>query len=113
MEIGLENKLLVVKIWKIFLKKIKKIFSMTDGNMVATITKWKRIFSPVFKKTVDTTGCGDAYFAITSLLYHCGFKRNYFFVGNVYAGMHSQFYGNEKIINRDKLLKYLKTMINF
>ena len=89
---------------------------MTDGKYGSyNYLNGNEFFSPVFvKKTVDTTGCGDAQFAITSLLYHCGFKKEIIsFIGNVYAGMHSQFYGNEKITNRDKLLKYLKSIINF
>lgn len=116
-EIGLEKQTINSKELKKFSKKKARIFfSMTDGKFGSyNYLNGKEFFSPVFiKKTVDTTGCGDAYFAITSLLYYCGFKKEIIsFVGNVYAGMHSQFYGNEKITNKDKLLKYLKTMINF
>lgn len=116
-EIGLEKQTINSNDLKNFSKKKSRtFFSMTDGKYGSyNYSNGNEFFSPVFiKKTVDTTGCGDAYFAITSLLYYCGFKKEIIsFVGNVYAGMHSQFYGNGKITNKDKLLKYLKTMINF
>ena len=116
-EIGLEKQTINSKDLKNFSKKKSEtFFSMTDGKYGSyNYLNGNEFFSPVFvKKTVDTTGCGDAYFAITSLLYHCSFKKEIIsFIGNVYAGMHSQFYGNEKITNRDKLLKYLKSIINF
>ena len=34
------------------------------------------------------------------------------FIGNVYAGMHSQFFGNKKIINKVSLLKHIKSILN-
>ena len=69
--------------------------------------------SPVFiTKTVDTTGCGDAYFALTSLMIKAGLKPALLpFVGNVYAGMHGQYFGNETITDKVTFLKYIKSML--
>ena len=69
---------------------------------------------PVFiEKTIDTTGCGDAYFALTSIMIHAKLD-NYLipFIGNVYAGMHSQFIGNSKITSKSDFLKYIKSLLN-
>jgi bifunctional ADP-heptose synthase (sugar kinase/adenylyltransferase) len=70
--------------------------------------------SPVFvKKTVDTTGCGDAYFAITSLMIKGGLSSALIpFVGNIYAGIHGQYFGNENITNKITFLKYTKSILN-
>ena len=88
---------------------------MTDGKYGSyNYLNGNEFFSPVFvKKTVDTTGCGDAYFAITSYYIIVVLKRDYFLYRKCLCSMHSQFYGNEKITNRDKLWKYLKSIINF
>ena len=74
----------------------------------------KKEICPVFiEKTIDTTGCGDAYFALTSIMLRAKLNANLIpFVGNVYAGMHSQFIGNSKIITKINFLKYIKTLLN-
>lgn len=89
--------------------------SLTKGKKGSEyFWKYKKESCPVFiEKTVDTTGCGDAYFALTSMMLTTNLKRHLIpFVGNVYAGMHSQFFGNSNIINKTNLLKYIKSLLN-
>ena len=63
---------------------------------------------------MDTTGCGDAYFVVTSLLLINGFQHNLIpFLGNVYAGMHSRFHGNKNIVNKNSFFKFLKSITDF
>ena len=116
--------------WKIGVKKktdkinYKSIFKKFDKYQYIAITKGKngsdfvgKEFSyscPTFlKKTIDTTGCGDAYFSITSLMI-MGKLTNQLnpFIGNIYAGMHGQFIGNEEIIDKITFLKYVKSILN-
>lgn len=94
-------------------KTIKAITIGKKGS--ALIKNNKKYSSPVFTdKTVDTTGCGDAFFCITSLLCMTNIDENIIpFLGNIYAGMHGQNLGNSKIIDRIEFLKYIKTIINF
>lgn len=101
-----------------YIKKVKK-----NKSFSCSLTKGKRgseyyintskFSSPVFiKNTTDTTGCGDAFFAITSLMIKSNLKSSLIpFVGNVYAGMHSQYFGNEIITSKIKFLKYIKSIL--
>ncbi len=96
--------------------KKNSILSLTKSkNGSNLIFKKENYHCPTFiNKTVDTTGCGDAYFAITSIFIMANASRNILpFVGNAYAGLHSQFFGNERIIDKVKYLKYIKVLLNF
>ena len=75
----------------------------------------KGFYSPVFiDKVVDTTGCGDAYFVITSLLNIVGTKPELIpFLGNVYAGMHALNLANKNVPEKVDYIKYIKSLINF
>ena len=78
--------------------------------------KNKKVFSSpaIFQNVVDTTGCGDAFFVITTLMNIIGCQKKLIpFIGNTYAGLHGQFFGNEKIISKPIYLKYLKSILNF
>ena len=97
-------------------KKKNATLSLTKGKLGSNlIYKNENYFCPTFiNRTVDTTGCGDAYFAITSLLNIINAEKELVpFIGNSYAGLHGQVFGNEKIINKIDFLKYLKTILNF
>ena len=107
------------------LSNLNKILNLNKNNKIScSLTRgkkgseylWKsrREICPVFiEKTIDTTGCGDAYFALTSIMLEAKLDRHLIsFVGNVYAGMHSQFFGNSKIINKSNFLKYIKSLLN-
>ena len=93
-----------IKIENIYKKFTNKpLISITNGKHGSIFVKEKRSFKcPVFlTKTIDTTGCGDAYFAITSAASIGKLDSKLIpFVGNVYAGIYSQFIGNEKIIDK-------------
>jgi|TARA_B110000027_G_C16120311_1_gene302479 rfaE bifunctional protein nucleotidyltransferase chain/domain len=116
-EIGLKNQKIDDKILFNFSNKNKKnLFTLTDGKFGSYLYSNKnKYYAPVFiSKTIDTTGCGDAYFAITSLLILIGADKEIIpFLGNIYAGMHGQFYGNKAIVNKTSFLNYLKSVINF
>lgn len=97
-------------------KKNKNImYSLTKGKRGSEFfSNYKKFESPVFiNKTTDTTGCGDAYFAITSLMIKSGLRPKLIpFVGNIYAGIHSQYIGNEIITDKVNFLKYIKSILN-
>jgi len=77
--------------------------------------KNKIFYAPVFiDKVIDTTGCGDAYFAITSLLKIINIKPELIsFLGNIYAGMHGLNLANKNITSRINYLKYTKSLLTF
>jgi len=101
-----------------FIKKSKN-----QSNLSCSLTKGKKgseyfinnkkFTSPVFiTDTVDTTGCGDAYFALTSLMIKSGLNPEIVpFIGNIYAGMHGQYFGNEIITDKITFLKYVKSIL--
>ena len=69
---------------------------------------------PVFiSNPVDTTGCGDAYFILTSLLKMVDCEPLLIpFLGNIYAGLYSRNIGNV-VIKKDILLGNIKSLMNF
>ncbi len=102
---------------RIIEKKASKLIghkSITLGNNGSIyLDKKKKYYSPVFtKNVVDTTGCGDAYFAITSMLISQKNISGYLvpFLGNVYAGMHSLHLGNSHITEKTTYLKYINSL---
>ena len=94
--------------------KLKAITMGKDGSYFFSKNK-KKIFSPVIiKKTVDTTGCGDAYFMMAILMIMSKLKDDLVpFVSNTYAGIHGQYIGNKKITNKIEFMKYLKSILNY
>jgi cytidyltransferase-like protein len=93
------------------IKKKTKAFnfvSMTRGKGGSIFFTKNRFYeSPVFINSVkDTTGSGDAFFIITSLLI-AELTKNMLvpFIGNLYAGMHGQNLGNKKIITKQELIQ--------
>ena len=115
-QLGMNDSSEDIKINSIYKKfKNKPQISITNGKYGSIFAKENKSFKcPVFlKKTLDTTGCGDAYFAITSAAIIGKLEIEFIpFIGNVYAGMHSQFIGNEKIIDKITLQKYIKSIVN-
>jgi len=101
---------------KYLIKKEKhKNFSITLGSKGSIFFKNNKIYeSPsIFQKVIDTTGCGDAYFIITSVLNNLKIAPELIpFIGNVYAGLHANVIGNKKVINTENLLKHIKLLLN-
>ena len=99
------------------LSKRKKIpLCITRGkNGSSLIYKNTKCSSPSFiDKTIDTTGCGDVYFAVTSLMIIANAEKKLIpFVGNCYAGLHGLVFGNETITDKNRFIKYIKSILNF
>ena len=113
-QIVLKNKELNYKNLNKFFKN-NPIISVTRGKKGSSLmaNKYKYDCPVYISKTIDTTGCGDAYFLLTSLLILTNFDKKLIpFLGNIYAGMHAQSLGNSKIISKVEFLKYLKSITN-
>jgi cytidyltransferase-like protein len=98
-------------------KNIHKNFSVTLGdNGSVLINKEKKFFfcPNFYPGAIDTIGCGDAYFVITSFLVSMGYDDQLVpFLGNVYAGLHSKNFGNSRFPSREDLLKSVDSILNF
>ncbi len=104
----------VDEIKKISKKFPKRNYALTCGKNGSYIfTNNKKFYSPVFEKRVlDTTGCGDAYFAIASILLMINAPKQIIpFLSNIYAGMHSLNIANKEIVSKGNYLKYIKSLI--
>lgn len=100
-----------------FAKKHRRaFFAFTMGKKGSAIFKNnKSYFSKnIIEKVVDTTGCGDAYFAISIIFIISKIRNeNISFLSNIYAGLYGQFFGNEKTINDVKISKFVESILNF
>ena len=102
----------------LFIKKKynNKPFSITLGKKGSIFYSGnKKYYCPaLIEQTQDTTGCGDAYFSITTLLRMINFSgKTINFIGNSYAALHSQTVGNKKIYNKNELLNYIRSITNY
>jgi cytidyltransferase-like protein len=100
-----------------FINKMPNVpFSITLGAEGSIFVNKKReiIFCPsFFSNPLDTTGCGDAYFIITSLLVRLDFDDEIVpFIGNCYAGLHSNNFGNSKVPTKKELVNTINSLIN-
>ena len=106
---------------KELIKNIKKFekeknFSITLGKNGSIIVSGSKVIKcpAFFTKIVDTTGSGDAYFLITSILNKLKIDSELVaFIGNIYAGLHANTIGNKKFVSSDDLLKNIKYICNF
>ena len=84
--------------------------------MGAKIIDKKNIYQcPTLVKSVkDTTGSGDSYHIITSLMSMSKILDPLIvvFLGNLYAGMHGQNLGNTNIITKKKFVENILSIIN-
>ena len=114
--------LLGIQSKNIDIKKIRKVIrkncfaSITLGDMGAKIVDKKNIYyCPTLVKSVkDTTGSGDSYHIITSLMNMTKILNPLavVFLGNLYAGMHGQNLGNTNIVTKDKFVENLLSILN-
>ena len=71
--------------------------------------------TPVMTQQVkDTTGAGDAFFALASLSAKLGLPlRLGSFLGNLAGAIAANILGNEKPVEKARLLKFAKTICTF
>jgi len=92
----------------------KKFTSITLGENGSIFYNKKDFYKcpSFFLDAKDTTGCGDAYFIITSLLIKMGYKDQIIpFLGNCYAGLHSKIVGNKSFPSKIDLTKTIITLL--
>ena len=93
------------------LDKENKNFAVTLGSLGSILRKDNKItFCPAFyENLIDTTGSGDAFFTVTSLLNKINCEADLMlFLGNVYAAKHGSFFGNKTIVSADMLKNEIK-----
>ena len=104
------------EIRNLIIKKRLSPMSVTLGHKGSLFInkKNKLFYCPNFyKNPTDTTGCGDAYFIMTSFLVDLGFDDEIVpFIGNIYAGLHSKNFGNSKFPDKKDLLKAVESILN-
>lgn len=95
--------------------KIKRPVAITLGNSGSMFfdSRYREHFCPVFfKDVIDTTGAGDAYFALTTLLVYLETHPDLIpFMGNVYAGLKTRIVGNKEAVSRASLAGTLKAIM--
>ncbi len=113
--LGIQSKIIDLKKIRKTMNK-KSIASITLGDKGAKIIDNKReYYCPTLVKSVkDTTGSGDSYHVITSLMYMTKLLNPLaiVFLGNLYAGMHGQNLGNTNIVSKNKFFQNLLSIIN-
>jgi cytidyltransferase-like protein len=104
------------EIKNLIVKKKLSPMSVTLGHKGSLFInkKNKLFYCPNFyENPVDTTGCGDAYFIMTSFLISLGIDDELVpFIGNIYAGLHSKNFGNSKFPDKKDLLKSIESILN-
>ena len=116
-ELNFNEKIYDLKQINTISKKLTSLpVSITLGNKGSLFINKKRrlIYCPnFFPDAIDTTGCGDAYFIITSILISMGINDELVpFLGNLYAGLHSKNFGNRTFPNKLELEKTIGSILN-
>jgi rfaE bifunctional protein nucleotidyltransferase chain/domain len=96
--------------------KKKNSISITKGKDGSTYLIGKSNYKApaILTNLIDTTGCGDAYFALTSLAIMSGVENKFIpFIGNLYAGIHGLEIGNKKILDSKSFYNAIKSNLNF
>ena len=94
-------------------KNSQRFFSFTNGKQGSVLFHKKRNYESnvLAENLLDTTGCGDAFFVISSILINSKMNLNFIpILSNIYAGLHGNFLGNEKIVSKEEYLKLIKTL---
>ena len=97
-----------------FFGKKEQNFSYTMGKKGSILYYKKKIYkSPAFaKNVVDVTGCGDAYFIISSILLDNKFDPDLsVFISNMYAALYSKFLANSKTVDKNTLLRSIRNFL--
>lgn len=94
---------------------IQKNASLTlgsEGSIYYQTIKEKIICPAFFNRVLDTTGAGDAYFAITALLTKMNVTPTMIpFIGNCFAGIHTQTMGNKYPVNKVDLVRVIRSIL--
>ena len=99
---------------KKFYREYKKDLTVTLGSKGAkTIQGGKIFYCPsFFTSVVDTTGSGDAFLAISSVLHKMNIDPMInLFLSNIFAGLKSQIIGNKTPVDSVNLLKSVKYLL--
>jgi bifunctional ADP-heptose synthase (sugar kinase/adenylyltransferase) len=94
---------------------LKKPFAVTVGSRGSFIfnKKLESFFPAIYKDIIDPVGCGDAYFAITSVLMRVTKDLDLInFLGNLYAGMHAMIICNKSFVSQSSFIKKLKVILS-
>jgi rfaE bifunctional protein nucleotidyltransferase chain/domain len=96
-------------------ERIRRPTSITlgSGGSVFFDSKRREHRSPIFfKDAVDTTGAGDAYFTITSLLARHNAPAPLIpFIGNCFAGLKTRMLGNKAAVSKIDLVRTVSSML--
>jgi bifunctional ADP-heptose synthase (sugar kinase/adenylyltransferase) len=83
-----------------------------SGSMYFTAEGDEHLCPSFFLDVVDTTGAGDAYFAITSLLVHLQTPAAVIPVlGNCFAGLKTRIIGNKSAVAKVDLLRTVQSIL--
>lgn len=99
---------------KAALEKIKSPFCITLGEQGSLIFNdgISTQLPTYFESPVDTTGAGDAFFAIASMLRYLGAPDILIpFVGNLFAGLKTKIVGNERPVSRIDLIRAVEALL--
>lgn len=96
-------------------EKITSKFAVTLGSAGSIYVDDKRVAHSAptyFANPIDTTGAGDAFFALTSLLAYSGVQgKTLPFLGNLYAGLKTKIIGNKTSVNRVDLIRTINSLL--
>lgn len=83
----------------------------TQGSLYVDDSDTHRQCPTFFGKVNDTTGAGDAYFAMTAALQQLAAPKDLLlFLGNCYAGLYAQITGNKRSVTPQEFLDFLQSM---
>jgi rfaE bifunctional protein nucleotidyltransferase chain/domain len=97
-------------------KKIERPFVVTlgaEGSLYFPSPKVEPVLIPTyFQDPVDTTGAGDAFFAITALLRQQNAPADLIpFIGNIYAGLKTRIMGNKFAVSKIDLIRSISALL--
>ena len=96
-------------------ERIKGSFTVTLGTQGSCfVDDNHRLYqAPIFSnRPVDTTGAGDAFFAITALLKYQKMDPIAIpFIGNIYAGLKTQIIGNKLPVDKVSLIRSISALL--
>ena len=116
LELNFSNKIedkKIINFLKITKTKVPISITLGEKGSLYVDKKYKSFLCPNFiNNALDTNGCGDTYYALTSLLVKANIDSILIpFLGNCYAGLHSKILGNKHIPKKNDLIKLVNSII--